>query len=49
VRCERIDWNIMAQVTDQGPAFVNTVRKFWLSLKAGYFYLFFQQFFLRVP
>jgi hypothetical protein len=36
VRCERIDWNIMAQVTDEWSGFVNTVKKFWLSLKAGF-------------
>jgi hypothetical protein len=28
VRCERIDGNIVAQVTDGGQAFVNTVKKF---------------------
>jgi hypothetical protein len=28
VRCERIDWNIVDQVTYRGPAFVNLVKKF---------------------
>jgi hypothetical protein len=42
VGCEHIDWNVVTQVTEQGPAFVNTVKKFSVSFRAGNFYLLFK-------
>jgi hypothetical protein len=42
VRRESFDRNIVAQVMEQWPAFVNTLKKFSVSLKAACFLLVFQ-------
>ena len=42
VRCERIDWTIVAQVTVQGPVSVYKLKELQISLEASYFGLLFQ-------